>query len=373
VTTKLRILHCMRAPVGGLFRHVLDLAGEQARLGHDVGIVADSTASDRLTTLRFDAIKPHLSLGLTLLAIDRKPGIGDLTTASRIGRHARDLKIDILHGHGAKGGAYARLAGRVLRDKKMPVKNFYTPHGGSLNIDPTGLQGRMTLGAERVMRSFTSGFIFESAYALRIFEERIGSNGTPVKVIPNGLGPQDFAPHVANADAADVLYIGELRDVKGIDVLLNALHEIRKSRPVSAVIVGAGPSEAELKAQAEALGLTEAVRFAGAMPAAQAFPLGRCMVVPSRKESFPYVVLEAGATGIPLISTNVGGISEIVSGTDTDLIPADDCDALVKALLQTLADPTAARAKAERLREHVGNRFTVANMTNDVLNFYRSA
>ena len=85
------------------------------------------------------------------------------------------------------------------------------------------------------------------------------------------------------------------------------------------------------------------------------------------------MVLEAGATGIPLISTDVGGISEIVSGTDTGLIPADDRAALVAALEQVLQDPAAVQAKATRLRAHVGTRFTVAKMTADILEFYRAA
>ena len=60
----MRILHCLRAPVGGLFRHVLDLAAEQARRGHAVGILADSNAEDRLTSPKFASIAPLLQLGI---------------------------------------------------------------------------------------------------------------------------------------------------------------------------------------------------------------------------------------------------------------------------------------------------------------------
>ena len=64
---RLRIIHCFRAPVGGLFRHVLDLSGEQAARGHEVGYVLDSTVSDPLTEQRLAKAATHLKLGITRL------------------------------------------------------------------------------------------------------------------------------------------------------------------------------------------------------------------------------------------------------------------------------------------------------------------
>jgi glycosyltransferase involved in cell wall biosynthesis len=108
------------------------------------------------------------------------------------------------------------------------------------------------------------------------------------------------------------------------------------------------------------------------MPARQAFELGRAMIVPSRAESFPYIVLEAAAAGLPLLATDVGGIPEIVSSTDTALVPPDNAEALAEAMLGTLADPAAAQAKAARLQEVVGSRYTVTAMTDAVLGVYAS-
>src|SRR5581483_4400888 len=86
--------------------------------------------------------------------------------------------------------------------------------------------------------------------------------------------------------------------------------------------------------------------------------------------SFPYIVLEAAAAGLPMLATNVGGIPEIIAGTDTALLPPEDVGALAKAMLDALADPATARARALRLQETVASRFTVSAMTDAVLALY---
>lgn len=367
----LRILHVMRAPVGGLFRHVLDLAGEQARRGHYVGIVADSTAADELTKKRLAAIEPHLRLGLSLIPMSRQPGLGDIKAVNSVTRIARALDLDVLHGHGAKGGAYARLSKTVLAASGRRVAAFYTPHGGSLHYKRGTPAGTVFMVLERVMGLMTNGLIFESDYARKAYAALVGQSSTPRRVIPNGLAPKDFEERPPFPDAANFLFIGELRALKGVDVLLDALAAVVPKKPVRCVIVGSGPDGNAFKAQAQALGLGAHVTFPGAMPAHDAFPLGRCLVVPSRAESFPYVVLEAGAAGKPLIATRVGGIPEIVAGTGTGLIEAGSVPELVQALEAVLADPDGANARAVELRAIVQRKFTVAAMTDQVLDFYR--
>jgi glycosyltransferase involved in cell wall biosynthesis len=369
VTQRLRIVHCMRAPVGGLFRHVLDLAAEQSALGHDVGILADATAADALTDDRFAAIAPQLALGLKRLPMSRKPGIGDLLAARAVAAHVGPLRLDVLHGHGAKGGAFARLAGRQISACRI----FYTPHGGTLNFSPGSLEGRIYLGLEKIFAGLTDGIVFESEYAQRAFAEGIGHLATPQRVVPNGLQPADFAPHAPAHDAADFIFIGELRDLKGVSVLLRALQQLNAQQRVTAVIVGSGPHSVQFKSQAHDLGLDPVVSFPGALAASAAFRLGRTLVVPSLKESFPYIVLEGAAAGLPLVATRVGGIPEIVSGTDTPLVSAGDATALADAMRTVLVDPHAARDRATRLKINVASKFTVAAMAADVLDFYTAA
>ncbi len=368
-----RILHCLRAPIGGLFRHVCDLAAAQAERGHSVGILADSSLEDRLTQARFSTLAPKLALGITRIPIHRLPGLADLAAVRATYDLARRTGADVLHGHGAKGGAYARLASRVLRAKGARVSSFYTPHGGSLHYRPGTPAGVVLLGLERVLGRFTDGLIFECAYAARTYRERVGAGGTPFRVIHNGLRPEDFAPHRPDPGAAPFLFIGELRQIKGVDVLLEALALLGGGKDVGAIIVGAGPDAERLGQKARDLGLRGRVRFSGALPAREALALGRCLVVPSRAESFPYVVLEASAAGMPLIATCVGGIPEIVEGTNVPLIPAGDARALAAAMRAFLADEGAARAEGIRLRDAVARRFTVSAMADAVLEFYGTA
>jgi glycosyltransferase involved in cell wall biosynthesis len=365
-----RILHCLRAPVGGLFRHVCDLAGEQARRGHLVGVVCDAAVGGPLAEMRLGALEPGLALGLMRTRMSRELGPSDIAAYLAIRRHARALGIDVIHGHGAKGGAYARLVARALRRSGSRIVACYTPHGGSLHYDPRSAAGRVYMLLERRLAASTDALVFESAYAAARYVAHVGRPACAVRVIPNGLGPEDFTRTLAQADAADFLFVGELRRLKGVDVLLAALARVRRRHPATALIVGAGPDAALLQGETARLGLGGAVSFRDPMPAREAFGRGRVLVVPSRAESFPYIVLEAAAAGLPMLATNVGGIPEIVAGTDTALLPPEDVGALAKAMLDALADPATARARALRLQEAVGNRFTVSAMTDAVLALY---
>lgn len=376
-STPLRIIHCLRAPVGGLFRHVHDLAIAQAARGHQIGVIADSNAHDRLTEQRLADLSPHLALGLTRVPMTRDLGWHDITAYREIRALLTRLNVNVLHGHGAKGGAYARLVGasaKAMANSCNPtqLRVFYTPHGGSLHYPPSSLKGRVYLGLERRLAKSTDGLIFESAYSSRIFAANVGADLCPSAVIPNGVLPSEFGQHSPAENATDIVFIGELRHLKGVDVLLHALAQIRlhQNRALTATIVGEGPDAGQFKALSFRLGLDRMVQFTGAMPAAKAFPLGRVMVMPSRAESFPYIVLEAAAASIPLVATAVGGIPEITAGTDTQLIIADDVSALATALDRAFAELPLAQQRAKRLQQAVAQRFTVDTMTTAVLKMY---
>jgi len=366
----LRILHCLRAPVGGLFRHVCDLSAELARRGHAVAAVCDDSRGDQLAARRLECLQQHLTLGLVRLPMSRQIGVADLAAYRTIRQLVDKLQIDVIHGHGAKGGAYARLVAHSRKRTGPTITCVYTPHGGSLHFQPKSAAGRLYMAIERGLARATDAVVFESAYAAARYAAQVGSVDCAIRTIPNGLNVEDFEPVTTAPTAADFLFVGELRHLKGVDVLLAAVARVHALGSIRAVIVGDGPDAAAYKAQASELGLDEVVSFVGSLPVAEAFRLGHVLVVPSRAESFPYIVLEAAAAGLPILASAVGGIPEIVAATDTRLIAPEDVSALAQAMLEALADPVAARARAARLRESVARRLTVGGMTDGVLDLY---
>ncbi|MCC7346400.1 MAG: glycosyltransferase family 4 protein [Variibacter sp.] len=358
----------MRAPVGGLFRHVVDLATVQAGRGHRVGLVVDASTGAARAEAVLAALKPQLALGILRIPMSRHLGLSDCAAVRAVSARAADAAADVVHGHGAKGGAYARLTGR------RGAIRAYTPHGGSLHYRPTSPLGMLYLGLERVLMARTELFLFESAYGRDVFTGRIGDPGAAARVIHNGVSEAEFAPVAPEPDATDLLFVGELRRLKGVDLLLAAVGLLAaRGRPVSLTIVGDGPDADAFRTQAQALAQPERIRFAGVLPARTAFAKGRILVVPSRAESLPYVVLEAAAAGLPLIATRVGGIGEIF-GPDADvLVPPDDAAALAAALEACLSRPDHATALAQRLQARVRAGFSVEVMTEQVLAAYAQA
>jgi glycosyltransferase involved in cell wall biosynthesis len=128
-----------------------------------------------------------------------------------------------------------------------------------------------------------------------------------------------------------------------------------------------------LQAQVEGLGLAGAVHFKPAMPAYKALTFGRIMVVPSRAESLPYVVLEAAAGAKPLITTNVGGIPEIYGPLSRNLVEPRDPAALAAAIARALDNPQEIAETTAKLREQVQAAFSVETMVDGVLAAYETA
>lgn len=365
----MNILHVFRAPVGGLFRHVVDLARGQIARGHRVGIVADSRTGGALTEEILGNLAPQLALGISRIPMPRQLGPGDMRGIWHVTRRLKQTGADIVHGHGAKGGAYARLA-----FAPKAIVRAYTPHGGSLIFDPGTLAGWLYHSLEKLLMPRGNLYLFESAYSCGIFRAKIGDPGGIVRVVHNGVAQAEFEPVALAKDATDLVFIGELRVLKGIDVLIDALAVLaRDGRPLTATLIGDGADADALRAQAARLGLATAVRWMAPMPARAAQSRGRLMVVPSRAESLPYVVLEAAAAGKPLIATRVGGIPEIYGSLSDALVPAGDAPALARAIAQAFDDPAAADVRAQKLRARVAAAFSADAMVDAVLASYQQA
>lgn len=365
----LRILHAVRAPVGGIIRHILDLANGQADRGHHVGIIADSLTGGERAAAALAEIAPRLRLGVHRLAIHREPLPSDVLVWARFMHLIARLNPDVLHGHGAKAGAFIRMKPR----SKSSIR-IYTPHGGSLHYPLSTLKGQFYARLERALMNSTELFLFESGFARDTYQRTIGKPKGLVRCVFNGVTSAEFEPVVLADDATDVAYVGEFRHIKGADLLIDAVARLHAAgRPVTLTLGGDGEELEALKTQVRRLGLANAVRFIGHVKARLGFSKGRLLVVPSRGDSMPYVVIEAAAAGVPMIAANVGGIPEIF-GTHTEaLFGPNNADAMADALRSALDDPTAALQRAASLRERISQHFSQQAMVEGVLAGYRAA
>jgi glycosyltransferase involved in cell wall biosynthesis len=363
----LRILHAVRAPVGGIFRHILDLANGQADRGHQVGIIADSLTGGERAEAALKEIAPRLKLGVHRIAIHREPFPTDILVWAHFMRLIRRLKPNVLHGHGAKAGAFIRLK----RRSKDTIR-IYTPHGGSLHYPLSTLKGILYSRLERALMNSTDLFLFESAFARDTYQRTIGVPKGLVRCVFNGVTADEFDPVVKAADATDVVYVGEFRHIKGADLLIDAVARLRADgKPVTLTLAGDGEEMEALKVQVQRLGLTETVRFIGHVKARHGFSKGSLLVVPSRGDSMPYVVIEAAAAGIPMVAANVGGIPEIFGSHTDALFASNIVGAMADAIEAALADPAAAMAHAKSLRERIFVHFSQKAMVEGVLAGYR--
>jgi len=352
---------------------VRDLVATQAQNGHQVGIVCDATTGGPREEALLEELQPYLTLGIHRIAMQRHIGTGDIKAAFKAYRIIKKLQPDILHGHGAKGGVYARLFGSVLRVFKSRVARIYSPHGGSLHFDRKTRRGGAVFLIEKLLAPLTDAVLFVSNFEKRTYEEKVGRPYDLHAVIYNGLSDEEFVHAATVPDATDFLFVGTMRALKGPDLLIRALADLRDkhNQRFTTTIIGDGAEKPEFLALSDELGMADQIRFMSGMAAREAFALGKVMVVPSRAEAFPYIVLEALAAGKAVLASNVGGIPEIFGPSSPSLVEPD-VEKLAAKLLVIMNDEDSFKASmpdASRLHE----RFSLQTMAHSIELVYREA
>jgi hypothetical protein len=160
-------LHVLRAPLGGLFRHVVDVAHGQAERGHRVGLIVDSTTGGARAEAALAELAPRLALGIERVADHPRTQPRDIYAAWRISRRIKALAPDVLHGHGAKGAALARLTPSApQRDPRLHAARRLA---GLLSRHA---QGGFYRSLEWLLNPRTDLFLFESSYVADLFRSR---------------------------------------------------------------------------------------------------------------------------------------------------------------------------------------------------------
>lgn len=185
-----------------------------------------------------------------------------------------------------------------------------------------------------------------------------------VAVLPNVTGGLEIPLETCAAainESGFLLFVGRLRLRKGVEVLFQALHRLASSHPRARLLVaGDGEHRSALEARCVELGLQEQVRFLGRCRAGEVRELmsrASALVVPSIYEGMPLVILEAMEASLPVIASSVSGIPEVVGETTGWLVPAEDSEALAKALEESLSDPQEARRRGSAGRQRLEDEF----------------
>lgn len=345
-----RIVHlCTPARVGGLERVVQALGRAQAEQGHEVTVLAVvGTLGDAEAFFA-----PFAGSGVRTVPV--------LLGARAYARERREIRErlarlapDVVHTHGYRAdllhGGPTRRAG---------VATVSTVHGSSRM---GGLSHFFEWLQLRALRRFDA--VVPVSTPLERTLRAVGVAADRLHAIPNVVAARAVTHDRSAArsrlglpsDTTRVLgWVGRVVPVKGADIFLRALALLPEGVGIASII-GDGPDRPAMEQLARELGIAERVRFHGEVDDAAAFlPAFDALVLSSRSEGTPIVVLEAMRAALPVIATSVGGVPDLVSDPQTGwLVPAESPEALAAAISAAFSQPGEAErrgaAGAERLR-----------------------
>jgi glycosyltransferase involved in cell wall biosynthesis len=328
-----RIALVCEPPDGGVAEHVRALAAGLPAHGHEAVVLGPD-----VLPFRRDYRHPHRDA----------QALAALTRAVR--------GFDVVHGHAAKAGVLARLAGAAAR-----VPAVYTPHCFPFAVPDARARRSFGVAVERALAPLTAAIVcvceqeraLAAAHRIRPRRElAVIHNGCPACA-----GEAD--PELARMNGPVVGAVTVLRRQKRLDVLLAAAPHILAAVPeATVVVVGNGPEEAALRAAAD----PRVVFLPFCAPAARYLRALDVYVLPSGWEAFAIGLLEAQACGVPQVATDVGGTREAVVPETGLLVPPGDPAALAEAVVALLQDPQRRAAMGAASRARHAERFTVERM-----------
>lgn len=356
---------------GGAQKYVYDLALAARERGLDVVVMLGGNGELK-TKLEQSNIRvitlPYLERDVKILA--------DIKTFFDLIKIFKQEKPDVIHLNSSKIGGLGALAGHLSGVPKI----IFTGHGWAFNEDRPRLV-RLAIWLLHWLTVLLCHRVIavsrQTAKQLSIlpFTKR------RITVIYNGLKPLSFLTKAEararlTPDHQNALWIGtiaELHRNKGLDVLLKALPLISKNRPaLHLLIIGEGEERARLTRLIDAYGLTAQVTLGGwRADAAQYLPAFDVFTLSSRTEALPYVLLEAGAAGLPVVASRVGGIPEIVTDGESGLLvsPGNYKD-LALALEKLLTNKKLAQTYGKNLKKKIFTQFSQEQMLNHTFTLY---
>jgi len=340
--------------IGGAERMVVDLALALRSRGHVPHVICLRQAGALAETLR--------ESGVEVLAMQKPDGF-NVRTLCRIASYFHRQQIDVIHTHNPLVHHYGALAGRIAG---VPVV-INTRHGLG-NFPRTRWNETMTEAVFSLSSCLTDRVVSLCKAAEDYFEHHTYVPKRKLHVIPNGIDLQRFAHIEPAVPASGTVFgtVGRLVPVKDHRTLLEAFAIVLHRNPSCRLeILGDGPLRHDLADLSHRLGLADAVSFRGASFDVPGF-LARLQVfvLASVSEGLPLTVLEAMASGLPVVATAVGGVPDLVRADTGWLCPPSDPTRLAEAML-TASAAEERPAMGARARQHARARFSTTRMARE--------
>lgn len=274
---------------------------------------------------------------------------------------------DLVHAHWTLSAGCA-IAGRPLHH--CPV--LATLHGSDIfrvTKNPAGawLTRQVLVRANRIVA-------VSQALANRVAE--LGHITQRLHVIPDGVDTARFTPKQLNDREDTILFVGSLIERKGVKYLLHAMADVLHSLPqYRLILLGNGPQELCLRTLAEGLGISGHVAFLGFQPQEEVrrwMQKAKLLVLPSLEEGLGVVLLEALASGTPIVASNVNGIPEVVVPEVGTLVPPMDTGALTAAILSILENPQVWAEMSQQARQRALNVYDWNHIAERWIALYKS-
>lgn len=368
------VLQVVRPAAGGIKGHVLQLACGMRDHGFGCEIACPGDSE-----LVHDALEANVKVHPVPIGGPIRP-LRDLLAVIALCEVIRERRPAIVHAHGSKAGLIARIA--VAFAGRPPA--VVTVHNDVLYAGISPLMRRVYIAAERRLARSTARVITVSEALRREMVDTIGLDPRLVATVYNGL---DLAPFVSGGDRAatrerhgiptDALAFGlaaRFAPQKALDILVDAAPPVLDAHPRSVlVIAGSGPLLEAVKTKARALAVRDRILFPGLetdMPGLlSALDI---YVSSSMTEGLALGTIEAMAAGLPVVSTDVGGIPEVVEdGVTGVLVRAGKSAPITDAVLKLARDPVLRRKMGDAGRERALERFGEGRMLERTAQVYR--
>lgn len=272
-----------------------------------------------------------------------------------LARHLTRAGVGHLHNHFAMASSSVAM----LTSELSSIPYSFTLHGPADFLDT----GRWRLDEKIARASFVACISLFCRSQGMLFSSM--AHWPKLRIVHCGVEPARYGADPARAPGRDVLFIGRLAAAKGVPVLIEAFARVQETYPDARLtLVGDGPARVALEDRVAELGFSHAVRFTGYLTQEEvAAELSRAdlFALSSFAEGVPVVLMEAMATGLPVLATRIAGIPELVEdGVSGRIVAPGDTEAFANAMIELLSDPTCARVMGQAGQARVKTDFDVA-------------